>query len=55
MSARDIRNDGETIGGGVFCAGRGAPAKQSSLNHWKFSKAHIGSLFAHDFQISVHL
>jgi hypothetical protein len=32
-----------------------APAKQSSPHHWKFSKAHTDSRFAHGFQASVHI
>jgi hypothetical protein len=27
-----------------------APAEQSSPHHWKFSKAHNGSRFAHGFE-----
>jgi hypothetical protein len=30
-------------------------AKQSSPYHWKFSKAHTGSRFAHGFQTSIHI
>jgi hypothetical protein len=32
-----------------------APAKQSSPHHWKYSKVHTASRFAHGFQTSVHI
>jgi hypothetical protein len=32
-----------------------APTKQSSPHHWKFSKAHVGSRFAHGFQTTVYI
>jgi hypothetical protein len=32
-----------------------APTKQSSSQHWQFSKAHIGSRTAHGFQTSVRI
>jgi hypothetical protein len=31
-----------------------ALTKQDSPHHWKFSKVHIGTRFAHDFQPSVY-
>jgi hypothetical protein len=32
-----------------------APAKQTSPHHWKFSKAHTGSRFAHGFQSFIYI
>jgi hypothetical protein len=32
-----------------------SPAKQSSLRHWKFSRGHTNSWFAHGFQTSIHI
>jgi hypothetical protein len=32
-----------------------APAKQGSPHHWKFSKLHVGSRFAHCFQPSLFI
>jgi hypothetical protein len=31
------------------------PTKQDSPNHWKFSKVHIGSRYAHDFEPSLYM
>jgi hypothetical protein len=32
-----------------------APPKQSSLHHWKFSKAQTDSRFEYDFQTAVYI